>query len=247
MNTVSSAAYFTARYQSANNRRSQGGTQRGSRAAFNGRSAGGTGKSNSVYQFVKTLDNDAKKAEQIRSLLGLNPVSIIETDGFIVARTPYNPELVQQCKALHGGYCKALKCWFFAMEQKDQVCAAVQRFFSGGAQRAAAPKAHGTAQPSQTVQTLKSAPGCPSPDLSLAQLMQVSRVMPQGAEFAFTESDGVVFCRVPLNSPFTQTARSCGGVWIKDLRAWALNAAARRIFAPIYNQLKRAAGYYQHT
>lgn len=246
MNTVSSAAYFTARYQSANNRRSQSGTQRGGKAAFNGRSADGTGKSNGVYQFVKTLDNDAKKAEQIRCLLGSNPVSIIETDGFIAARAPYNPDLVQQCKDLHGGYCKELKCWFFAMEQKDQVCAAVQRFF-GGASSAAAPKDQGAGQPSHTGQTLKSAPGCQAPDLSLAQLMQVSRVMPQGAEFAFTESDGVVFCRVPLNSPFTQTARSCGGVWIKDLRAWALNAAARRIFAPIYNQLKRAAGYYQHT
>ena len=238
MNTVSSAAYFTARYQSANNRRSQGGTQRGSRAAFNGRSAGGTGKSNSVYRFVKTLDNDAKKIEQIHTLLGSSPVSIIETDGFIAARTPYNPELVQQCKELHGGYCKELKCWFFAIEQKDAVCTAVQRCFGNGAQQAASK----TQDKTQTVQPTASAP-----DLSLAQLMQVSRVMPQEAEFAFTESDGVVFCRVPLNSPFTQTARSCGGVWIKDLHAWALNAAARRIFAPIYNQLKRAAAYTQRA
>lgn len=237
------------RYQQINSA-SNGSYQR--RSSFN---AGGTKsyskKSSALFSFVKTLENDENKLNEIKARIGhdKNRVSIFDLDGFIVAKTPYNLDFVQACKSLGGLFIKQLYCWFFAPEKKERVCQAASQCFG---QQQAVPQQEQTTQvqvqaqaqnqatvaTQTTMQNTKQVQVAHPPILTVEQLISAQKHFNHSLPFYFTQIGNTIFCRIPLQSPFTQVARQCCGVWFKDLQAWALDESLRANFAPIYNQLK---------
>ena len=97
------------------------------------------------------------------------------------------------------------------------------------------PQPYQQAQPQGSVSVPSS---CPV--LSLSAMEQAGRNIDPGIPTAMMEVEDTVFCRAPLDSPFTAEAERCHGIWIADLCLWALSARLKAQFVPVFNSVSAA-------
>ena len=228
-----------------------------------------------VYRLEKGGDQSAARVQDI---LGRTYCSVMDIDGFPALRTPYNPDFSQRCKEMGGRYVKMCRCWFFAPEKRQEVCDAVASFFPDGGRRNYGGQyaqngsssgnqnsqnrwqgqqyQQGGQQYRQQYQQQQHAqpqggngsvpPSCPV--LSLKAVEQAGKGIAPDMPTAMMQIDDTVFCRAPLDSPFTAEAERCHGIWIADLCLWALSARLQAEFVPVFNSVRAAMcqnGYCQ--
>ena len=257
--SVAAQQYMMARQQRL------GQNDGGNRTNFAGNGSSGSYKrkasgSSPLYSFLKKLeDSSEQELSAIQSRLGgKNAVNVIDIDGYIAAKTPYNAEFVKYCKENLGGlYLKKLYCWFFMPEKREGVCQAVASFFGkmtsnfSQTQSQEQPQLQHHEQP-QAVRAVNQSNAVEQPSeivamppvLTVEQILIIKDLFNSPDRFLFKQIGGVMFCRA-LDPEFDDVAHKCGGVWFADLKVWALCASQRAIFAPIYNRLKNSVEHNQ--
>lgn len=231
-----------------------------------GRSYGGAKRERTpLSDYVYRLEKGGEQsAARVQDILGRAYCTVTDIDGFPALRTPYNPDFSQRCKEMGGRYVKMCRCWFFAPEKRQEVCEAVSSFFPDGGRRRSGgqgqyagqgqpyqrggqqyrgntqyqqprPQPYQQAQPQGSVSVPSS---CPV--LTLAAVEKAGRDIAPGIPAAMIEVNDTVFCRAPLDSPFTAEAERCRGIWIADLCLWALSARLKAQFVPVFNSVSAA-------
>ena len=195
---------------------------------------------NPVYQKVVELTSKGQQAlAEINQIFGNRKYGVAPYGEFIVAKAPYNIELVSLFRNLKGVFCKVAKCWVFKSEERNTVESALNATFAkpqansyqnnvNNMQQYQMPQQipqqmqFNTTNQSQmsNMQNMQNMQMPSVPSVSLNDLMQAVAAFSHDPSINTLQVGSCILLKKDLNDPFTQRALQNKGLYISDLGAW---------------------------
>ena len=190
-------------------------------------------QSNPIYsQFKEITENQPSVAEELLQAFNGKNIFLFKYHGMIVAKTPYSAEATTRFKALHGLFYAGAKCWFFALDKKDELVAALRELYpehSNTNNTASTKTANNrpTLIPAQStgVATNQIAPASSNGYLVIdyTKLRNVKSYFEKTKQ-QIVKQDNCLFINQDLTGTFSQKAKLFNAVYIADCNMWVCSA-----------------------